>query len=227
MYEKKEQAAFAAMGLIQDGMVIGLGGGRTIALLVQLIADSGKDVKVVTPSWETKQLCGQLGVPVLPTEMVKQLTVAFDGCNEVDYNFYALKSGGGIHTQEKLIAAMAEVFIILADDEKYVDRLRLADPVTLEVLPEAALFVQKQVNAIGANVNARKSSNKDGFTRTDNGNLLLDCYFPNDVDPRELHKYLKSLVGVVETALFIDLVDIILVADENGVHRYVREESRD
>lgn len=103
----KKRCAQKALAYIQDGMVIGLGGGSTIAHLARFVKESGKQVQIVTPSLETETLCIKLGLPLLPLRQISHVDIAFDGCDEADRQFYALKSGGGIHAREKLIANMA------------------------------------------------------------------------------------------------------------------------
>ena len=97
----KQKCAKAAYEMIKDGMIIGLGGGRTIAFLIEELKNGNKKVKAVTPSKDTMNLCVKAGIEVLPLEFVKQIDIAFDGCNEIDKNLNALKTDGGIFTREK------------------------------------------------------------------------------------------------------------------------------
>ena len=99
----KKRCAQKALAYIQDGMVIGLGGGSTIAHLARFVKESGKQVQIVTPSLETETLCIKLGLPLLPLRQISHVDIAFDGCDEADRQFYALKSGGGIHVREELL----------------------------------------------------------------------------------------------------------------------------
>jgi len=104
----KKICAKEAMKYIKNGMIVGLGGGRSIAYLIEYIKeDKNLKVKVVTPSTKTKMLCIENELEVLHTCSVDKIDVAFDGCDQVDKALNALKSGGGIHTKEKLIASMA------------------------------------------------------------------------------------------------------------------------
>lgn len=98
---------------MENDTTIGLGGGSTISYLIGNIKESGLRVKVVTPSFTTASLCVQNELQVVPTWSVERIAVAFDGCDEVDEHLHALKSGGGIHTKEKLIASMADQYILL------------------------------------------------------------------------------------------------------------------
>ena len=115
----KKRSAKAALELIEDGMVVGLGGGETIGYLVDYLSESHKDVKVVTPSFVTEQACVKAGLNLLPLWSVNHVDLSFDGCDEVDQNMNALKSGGAIHTREKLIASMSDRYILLIDESKY------------------------------------------------------------------------------------------------------------
>lgn len=100
MIMKKKCALYASI-LVKDGMVVGLGGGSTIQYLIDYVKD--KDIQVVTPSAKTALKAQKEGLTVLNTQYVDHVDIAFDGCDEVDSHLNALKSGGGIHTQEKLL----------------------------------------------------------------------------------------------------------------------------
>lgn len=116
---------------------------------------------------------------MLHTCSVERVDVAFDGCDEVDEALNALKSGGGIHTKEKLIAPMADDYILLVDDTKFVKKLTFKYPVVLEILQDSLKYVERLVTELGGKPSIRSSSSKDGFTISDNGNLLMDVYFYN------------------------------------------------
>lgn len=108
----KQKCAQKAFEMIQDKKVVGLGGGSTVALLIREISGSGKQVRAVTPSQDTMELCAEYGIPVQTLEMTSRIDIAFDGCDEVDLELNALKSCGGIHTREKIMAAMADEYIL-------------------------------------------------------------------------------------------------------------------
>lgn len=103
----KKKCAMEALKYIKDKSIIGLGGGSTISYLVSYIKETGLDVEIVTPSSVTERQCIENGLKVVPAWAVDSISVAFDGCDEIDNNLTALKSGGGIHTKEKIIASMA------------------------------------------------------------------------------------------------------------------------
>ncbi|MBY9077868.1 ribose 5-phosphate isomerase A [Paenibacillus sp. HN-1] len=215
--ELKQACAKAALTFIEDGTIIGLGGGSTVSYLISYIKESGINVKVVTPSFKTRMLCLQNGLTVPHTGSVSKLAVAFDGCDEVDEDFNALKSGGGIHTREKLVARMAERYMLLADAGKVVSRLTFRKPVVLEVLEDALAYTEAEAARLGGRAVLRRSEAKDGYTATEDGNPLLDIFFSDVDNISELQLQLKSIPGVVETSLFTEEVTDVLIAAEDGI----------
>lgn len=213
-----------AFKLIPPSGVIGLGGGTTIRYLVELLKGTSFDIKVVTPSLETKRLCEEAGLVVLETMDVNHVDIAFDGCDEVDENFYALKSGGGIHTLEKLVAQMATDYVLLVDESKYVPNLTMKHPITLEVLKEAMSYVKEQVEILGGHATYRKSDGTGEWTVTEHGNYLLDVMFKELENPLAMNHQLNKMAGVLETSLFTSEVTKVLVTSEIESKLLSREE---
>lgn len=120
----KQQSAVEAVKFINSNQIIGLGAGSTIAYLVQELATDSKaeTLSFVSSSQETTELLLQLGMKVLNAENIRSIDVYFDGCDFLDKDLNALKSGGGIHTDEKILASMAKEFILLGDTQKYVQK---------------------------------------------------------------------------------------------------------
>lgn len=220
----KKSCAKEALKYIKNNTIIGLGGGSTISYLIDFIKENKElNVKVVTPSVKTKMLCIENGLEVLHTCSVDKVNVAFDGCDEVDENLNALKSGGGIHTKEKLIASMAEDYILLVDDTKFAKTLTFKHPVVLEILADSLKYVERVVTELGGKQIIRSSAAKDGFTISDNGNLLLDVIFNNVKDINKLENSLKNICGVIDTSLFINVVTKVLVAGDSGIRLISRK----
>lgn len=215
----KKECAREALKYIKDNTIIGLGGGSTISYLVSFIKEAGLKVKVVTPSFQTANLCVENGLEIVPTWSVNSISVAFDGCDEVDEDLNALKSGGGIHTKEKIIANMADDYILLVDETKVVKNIDFKYPVVLEIIPESKGYVEKMVNNLGGKPLMRSSSAKDGITVSDHGLLLMDVMFHNSNvnDIGELDKALKQISGVVDTSLFYNIVTKALVVGKQGI----------
>lgn len=216
--ELKKNCAKEALKYIKNNTIIGLGGGSTISYLIDYIKENQDlSVKIVTPSVKTKMLCIKKGLEVLHTSFVDRIDVAFDGCDEVDEALNAIKSGGGIHTKEKLIASMADEYVLLVDDTKFVKKLTFKYPVVLEILQDSLKYVERLVTKLGGKPTIRSSASKDGFTISDNGNLLMDVIFSNVEDIYGLENSLKNICGVIDTSLFTNVVTKVLVSSESGV----------
>ena len=200
----KRLCAKAALNLVPDHGIIWLGGGDTISYLAEDIKEAEKDVKVVTPSDHTAQVCKKLGLEIVDTKEVKEIEIAFDGCDQVDSDLDAYKSGGGIHTLEKIIAKMAKEYVLLVDETKVTDKLNNKVPVVLDIIPEAVNYVTSQVEAMGATVKKRDEH-------------LLEVYYDTLPELEEIDKNLKMITGVIETSLFYQVATKALVAGEEGI----------
>lgn len=211
----KQKCAKKAFEMIGPGMAIGLGGGATVALLIQELEQHPKNITAVTPSLDTMELCIQHHIPVLPLEMASHIDLAFDGCDELDCQLNALKSRGGIHTHEKITAAMATEYILLADEGKLHKRLPFHVPVALEVLPSARSYLRASLTDMGATVTERRGSQKAGLTITDDGNYLMDIQFPEPPDIQLLSNTLDSMPGIVGHSLFHRIASKAIIA---GTH---------
>lgn len=212
----KKKCALYASKLVKDGMIVGLGGGSTISYLIDYVKD--KDIKVVSPSSKTVLLAQKAGLTVLNTQYVNHIDIAFDGCDEVDSHLNALKSGGGIHTQEKIIASMADEYVVLVVESKFHDTLASSASV-VEVLPKAFSIVKKKLEDLNGNVELRTATNKDGFLMSDEGNILLDVYFNDVQDIGMLNQTLLMMPGIVDTSLFVDILTGIILVNDKGVFK--------
>jgi len=216
----RELCATKAMEYIKNNTIVGLGAGRNIACLIELISKGAEDnlrIKVVTPSDHTKNLCIKNGIELIPTCFVDEIDVAFDGCGEVDEEFYASKGGGGVFTKEKIIASMAKEYILLIDEQKLKKELSCNHSVSLEVVKDSLGYVSKMARNLGGNPVVRTTNNKDGYVVTDDGNFLLDIKFENVKDFKKLNDNLNDIVGVIGTSLFMREATKLIVAGENGV----------
>lgn len=221
----KKRCAKEALKYIKDNMTIGLGGGSTIGYLISYIKEYGLNVKVVTPSFKTANLCIENGLQVLPTWSVNNIDVAFDGCDEVDEELNALKSGGGIHTKEKIIASMSTEYILLVDESKFVKKLEFDYPVVLEIIPESKGYVESRIRELGGDPRMRSSEAKDGITITDSGLFLIDAFFDKDKIStiEKLNQELNSIVGVVDTSLFYKIATKAIVVSNKEIKVIERE----
>ena len=217
--QMKIAVAKAAVDQIEDGMVLGLGSGSTAALMIKSLGEKLKegsliDIVGVTTSFQGEVLASQLGIPLKAFSAVSQIDLAIDGADEVDPAFQLIKGGGACHVQEKLVASLADRFVVVVDSTKIVKKLNLDFKLPVEVLPSAWQLVQKRIKSLGAEASLRMAKKKAGPIVTDQGNLVLDVAFSNGIDdPEALEKQLNNFPGVLENGLFINLTDEVLVGE--------------
>jgi ribose 5-phosphate isomerase A len=204
----KAESARAAAALLEDGMRVGLGSGTTVAHLLPAIAERGlKGLMCVATSPATERDARALGMTVSTLDEVGELDVAIDGADQIDPLGWLVKGGGGAHTREKIVAAAARRFVVIASAEKAVERLRA--PVPLELL---RFGVQSTLDAIG------QAQLRD-VAESPDGGLIADYLGPVE-DPRELAARLAGTPGIVEHGLFApEMVSLILIAGGEGVQR--------
>ncbi|GAA3959129.1 ribose 5-phosphate isomerase A [Mucilaginibacter dorajii] len=222
MTDLKLEAAKAALQYIKPGQTIGLGAGSTIAHLVNLIATETKLAGTLTftsSSFKTTGLLVQKGLNVKAPALLKYIDIYFDGCDQFDPELNALKSGGGIHTTEKILASMAAEFILLGDAAKFAPQLDTTYPMVIEVLPAALQIVLHQLttNFPGATLKQRISTQKDGAVISDNGNMLIDVYFDKLLPLNELNISIGMIPGIVEHSLFYKVAAKAIIAGEDGI----------
>jgi ribose 5-phosphate isomerase A len=212
----KQMAGEEAVNYIENGMVIGIGTGTTAASMIQALAlrlHEGLTIVGAVPTSEaTAQLASGLGIPLTDLDTHPQLDLAIDGADEIDGQLRLIKGGGGALLREKIVATASRSFIIIADTTKLVPKLGLAFPVPVETIPFARTPVQLQLQALGARVQLRQREGQ--AFRTDNGNIILDCFFPGGIDdPESLHTNIKAIVGVLETGLFLGMAERAIIGD--------------
>jgi len=220
MTDLKKEAAIGALQLIDQQEVVGLGAGSTIGHLVKAIAEQGALVKrltFVSPSFDTIQLLLQYKLDVKPMELVNKVDIYFDGCDQLDHQLNALKSGGGIHTYEKICAAMTGQFVLLGDSAKFVPNLDTTYPLAIEIIPAGLQFVmhtlQEKFQLI--TLTLRSGGFKIGPVRSDGGNYLVDAKFAAMPDLLEMNN-IKLIPGVVDHSLFYQLADMAVIASDSG-----------
>jgi ribose 5-phosphate isomerase A len=219
---QKGAAARHAAGLIEPGMVVGLGSGTTAELAVQEIGRrvaAGLRLTGVATSRRTERLARDLGIPLADLDAVDHLDLTIDGADEIALDTFALIKGrGGALLREKIVAVASRREVIIADASKVVPSLGTRHPVPVEVVPFGWRHTGRALERLGARVTPREVPGD--FYVTDGGNFILDCAFGPLADPAALAAQLKALPGVVEHGLFIGLAHVIVVADENGVKKY-------
>lgn len=213
----KRAVAQAALETLQPDSIIGVGSGTTANLFIDALAASGlRHRKTVASSEKTAERLRSHGIAVLDLNDVDDIPVYVDGADEIDASMAMIKGGGGALTREKIIAAVAQRFVCIADGSKKIDVLGRF-PLPVEVIPMAREYVARKLVALGGRPVLRT-----GFT-TDNGNVILDVHGLSIIDPVAMEEQIDRIVGVVTVGLFARRgADVLLLGTEHGVQRFDR-----
>ncbi len=222
MTDHKYEAAKAAVALVNAGQTVGLGGGKTIAYLAEMLAADVQlmqSLTVTSSSFDTTVLLHEKGFRLVTPSLISNLDIYFDGCDVFDGQLNALKSGGGIHVMEKLLAAAADKFVLLGDAGKFQTALNPKYPIAIEFLPQALGVVRRKIALLfpGTRFVQRMSSEKTGAVISDNGNMLADVYFDVFPDLEALDIRVKMIPGVVGHSLFYRMAHQAVVSGDDGV----------
>jgi ribose 5-phosphate isomerase A len=218
----KRAAAEAAVALVEDGMVVGLGTGSTAAFAVEALARrhrQGLRFVGIPTSERTAAHAADAGIPLTSFAEHRQIDLTIDGADEVERGTLNLIKGlGGALLREKIVAAASRRLAIIVDGAKLVDRLGTRAPVPVEIVAFGLEATGAALEVLGASTQMRRSAAGEAFV-TDGGNRILDCSFGPIADPARLEERIGRVVGVVESGLFISRADPVFVADAAGVHR--------
>lgn len=218
--EAKQAAARQALKLVQPGMTLGLGTGSTASHFVRglgaLIQDGLAIAGAVATSRATADLATQHGIALIEPDGDTRIDLAVDGADEIDPALTLIKGGGGALLREKIVAAAAGRFVVIADSGKQVARLGRF-PLPVEVTPFAwAITARRTAAALreagcGRDILSLRQRDGAAFV-TDGGNFILDCQASDIPDPALLARLLRDIPGVVEHGLFIGLAHEAIVA---------------
>lgn len=220
------QAAWKAVEYVKSGMVVGLGTGSTAAFAVDRIGSllkSGelKDIIGVPTSVRTYEQALSLGIPLATLDEQPKLDVAIDGADEVDPNLDVVKGRGGALLREKMVEMASAKFVCIVDDSKMVTGLGGSrDAMPIEIVQFCHLYTLRRLAALPevAGCEARLRMVGDKPYVTDNSNYIVDLYFQTPiVDAHAASKAILAIEGVVDHGLFLDMVDVCIIAGKTGV----------
>jgi ribose 5-phosphate isomerase A len=205
---EKRAAAEAAALLVRDGDKVGLGTGSTVAPMLPALAARGLTIRCVATSVATEVAARALGLSVEPFEQLDRLDIAIDGADQIDPAGWLVKGGGGAHTREKVVAAAADRFVVIASSDKVVDRI--GPPIPLELLN---FGLPATLQLVG-------TAELRHVPLSPDGGAIADYLGPVD-DPAETAARLSATPGVIDHGLFgPDLVTDVLIARGDEVeHR--------
>ncbi len=210
--DMKKAAAQAALEYVGSGGVIGVGTGSTANYFIDALATiKGRIDGAVASSNATAERLKKYGIPVVDLNATGSLKLYVDGADEATRHLHLIKGGGGALTREKIIAAASETFVCVADETKLADVLGKF-PLPIEVIPMARSYVAREIVKLGGEPVLRQ-----GFT-TDNGNVILDVYNLNILNPVELERTLNQIAGAVTNGLFAHRpADVLILGTKTGV----------
>ena len=220
----KYVAAKRAVNFVEDGMKLGLGTGSTAAWMVRCLAErvhkEGLRIKGVPTSSRTANLARELGLEVITLDEAGRLDITIDGTDEFDANLNLIKGGGGALLQEKIVASASDKMIVIADFDKRVTYLGQF-PLPIEVLSFGMKSSQDQIASLlavhdvaGRDITMRMAG--DAPFVTDEGNYILDLHLGQISDPVKLAIALNQVPGVVESGLFINICDLVVLGASDG-----------
>ncbi|MCK5592967.1 ribose 5-phosphate isomerase A [Candidatus Bathyarchaeota archaeon] len=225
--EAKKKASLEAVKHIKDGFTIGLGSGSTVAYAIQEIGKRIQQRKLrilgVPTSHQAMMLAVHCGIPITTLNEHPQLNLTIDGADQIDRQLNLIKGMGGALTREKIVASATKQFVIVADETKLTEKLGANCAVPVEVLPFALPTVMLKMQEKGGKPVLREAKGKVGPVVTDNGNFIVDVDFGPINAPKELDSKLKSIPGVIETGLFVEMADVVYVGMPTTVERLERK----
>lgn len=219
--ELKQAVAKAAIDYVVPGAIIGVGTGSTANFFIDELGKIKDRIPAAVASSEAtaRRLAGH-GIKVLDLNDVSELSVYVDGADEITADMAMLKGGGGALTREKIVAAVAQKFVCIADASKLVPVLGRF-PLPVEVIPMARSLVAREIVRLGG-----RPVWREGVV-TDNGNAILDVHGLVITDPAALESDLNQLPGVVTNGLFARRpADVLLLGTPQGVRRIDRAVTR-
>lgn len=219
----KQRVGYAAAQYVEDGMIVGLGTGSTayyfIEALGNRVKEEGLQITGVPTSSGSRKQARRLGIKTCTIDEVEAIDLTIDGVDEFTGPEAGIKGGGGALLIEKIIATHSKRVIWIAEQKKHVPYIG-AFPLPIEVVTEGASHLLRYFNKKGYHATLREREGQ--VFVTDLGNYIIDMALEEIPDPWALEQELRRLVGVVETGLFLDMTDQILVCDEAGDVHFIK-----
>jgi ribose 5-phosphate isomerase A len=207
-------AAAVAVELVEPGMTIGLGSGRAVWKVVELLGRRADPIRAATASNRTAELATGVGIEIVELDGTVELELALDGADEVSADLGLIKGGGGALLREKIVISAARRFVVVAETPKRVARLGENMPLPVEVVRFAWRDTRRRLGRLLPDAELRTA---DGAPYvTDEGHYILDCPIPQNAEPASLDLELKRIPGVVEHGLFLGMAERALLGRPDG-----------
>jgi ribose 5-phosphate isomerase A len=212
--EARTAAAAAAIALIPSAATIGLGSGRAVWKVVELLADF--DGRAVVASELTRERALTAGIELVELDGTFELDLALDGADEVDGSLGLIKGGGGALLREKIVISAARRFVVVAETAKKVDRLGERFPLPVEVVRFGWRDTRRRLSHLLPEAELRSTEDGSQPYVTDEGHYILDAQIPAGTGPPALADALLGVPGVVDHGLFLDMADLALLGRPDG-----------
>ena len=209
----KRQAALAALEEIRDGMIVGLGSGSTASIFIRELGRAGRKVLGIPTSVESGRIAEQVGVRLTTFNDHPVIDVTVDGADEVSPELHLTKGLGGALVREKIVAHASTRVVIIVDESKLVEKLGSKTVIPVEVIPLAVPGILLQLK----NTIVREKNGKPFVS--DNGNNILDWKSGPIENPAAIEKELKAMTGVVDSGIFANVANVVIIADSSGIQR--------
>jgi ribose 5-phosphate isomerase A len=210
--DQLQEIARQALTYVADGDVVGLGTGRAATAFILALGErvrQGLKIRGVPTSVASQELAERLGIPLTTFDEVAELDVDIDGADEIDPQLGAIKGYGGALVREKIVACASKKLVLLVGDEKLVPKLGTRGKLPIEALSFGLPATIRHLERLGLKPQPRLKDGKPYLS--DNGNPILDCGVEPIDDPVQLERAIREIPGVVETGLFLGMVDAVLV----------------
>jgi ribose 5-phosphate isomerase A len=113
--------------------------------------------------------------------------------------------------REKLVALASRRRVIVIEESKLVPRLGATRGLPIEVVAFGWRSTLQRIAQLLPGAARREGPGSD------NGGVLVDAPLPAGTDLRSLDRALKSVPGVVDHGLFVDLAPTVVVGGAGGV----------
>ena len=210
----RDATAAAAADLVEPGMTVGLGSGRAVWRLVELLGERRSGLRAAVASERTHARAREAGIEVVELDGTIELDLALDGADEVDPELRLIKGGGGALLREKIVVAAARRFVVVAEAEKRVERLGEGFRLPVEVVRFAWEDTRRRLAALLPDSQLRQLDGNPYVT--DEGHYILDCVLPASADLDTLGDALHAVPGVVEHGLFAGMAESALLGTASG-----------
>lgn len=211
----KQRAGEKAAEFVSDGMIVGLGTGSTVTFTIKKIAErihQGLRITAVSTSSATSRLAHELNIPTVSINEVSSIDLTIDGADEIDPDFNGIKGGGGALLFEKIVANASKKNIWVVDSSKMVNVLGTF-PIPVEIVPFGYIHTLKKL----AQYNPVLRMKGNTIYETDSKHYIVDLHLKKIEDAKALDFALCNIPGVIETGLFINIVNTIVKATDTEV----------